>query len=489
MAQPEALFLLIKSLNPGEKALVRSAEKGATGYLALFDILSRQKDYDERKAKKKLADLGFDINFAYAKHYLTKHILRVLRENESAGPNTGNQLVHEIDILLRRRVFDLAEKMLDKARAKTLGEERFHDFLQLTALEMTLLLRNGTEMEPTITRIHNLNAERRTAREALNKLGEFEDLYYSYRPIVKHKQSARNEWDLAAIQAFSAHPLLQAPQNLGSARLKRMYLLCKSMINAFSGEYAAAGVDLQASVDLYREVAFLRDDHPDGFLNDLWRLGGMKLHFGEFSTVEAILREIKEFSELKGIHESDIFEKYQRLLLGYALQTRNYALVNAELPSIKAGLAEHADSIPWTSQAMLLLWLARLHFEQRQFKEAKHWLNQILDHPHRGQREDIHSLARIMLIFVYFETGETDLTEAQAKATRKFLHRREALYQFERCILRFLEKHSFDNKDHALREAMRGLRTELQAIFKDPLEANILAYFDILAWLDGKIGG
>ncbi|MEY3443543.1 MAG: hypothetical protein RLZZ519_1824, partial [Bacteroidota bacterium] len=308
--------------------------------------------------------------------------------------------------------------------------------------------------------------------------------YYSYRPIVKHKQSARNEWDLAAIQAFSAHSLLQGKAPVNSARLTRMYYLCKSMIHAFSGSYVEAASDLQASVDLYRSVGFLRDDHPDSFLNDLWRLGGMKLHFGEFSTVEAILKEIKEFSELKGIHASDIFEKYQRLLLGYALQTQNYGLVNAELPSIKAGLERHGSSIPWTSQAMLLLWLARLHFEQGQFKEAKAWLNQILDHPHRGQREDIHSLARIMLIFIYFETGEADLTESQSKATRKFLQRRDALYQFERCILRFLEKHSFSNKDAKLRAALRDLRDELEAIFKDPLEANILAYFDILKWIE-----
>jgi hypothetical protein len=34
---------------------------------------------------------------------------------------------------------------------------------------------------------------------------------------------------------------------------------------------------------------------------------------------------------------------------------------------------------------------------------------------------------------------------------------------------------------------LRALRKELEGIFKDPLEANFLAYFDILAWLDAKI--
>jgi tetratricopeptide (TPR) repeat protein len=489
MAKPDALFLLIKSLNPGEKALVRQTERGQSGYLALFDVLSRQKELDERKAKKKLTDLGFEINIAYAKNYLTKHILRTLRENEVAGPNSGNQIVHEIDILMRRRVYDLAEKMLEKAQAKTQGEERFHDFLLLTGLQMNLLLQNGGDRDTILSEIQALNAARRDARESLKRLGEYEDLYFSYRPIVRHKQSARNEWDLATIKEFAAHPLLQGEYHSRSARLKRMHLLCTSMIHAFLGEYTEAGADIQALVDLYRSVAYLRDDHPDGFLNDLWRLGGMKLHFGEFGAVQAILKEIKDFSELKGIHESDIFEKYQRLLLGFALQTKNYKIFNAELPAIRAGLELHGESIPWTSQAMLLLWVARLHFEQGQYKEAKQWLNMILDHPHRGQREDIHSLSRIMLIIIYFETGEADLTESQSKATRKFLQRREALYGFERCILRFLEEHSFAEKGPGLKSALEKLRGELKTIFQDPLEANFLAYFDIMAWLDAKISG
>jgi hypothetical protein len=490
MARPDALFLLIKSLNTAEKGLVRQAEKGQqAGYLALFDLMTRQKEYDERKAKKKLLQLGFDINFAYAKNYLTKHILRILRENEDAGPNAGSRLVQEIDILMRRKVFDLAEKMLQKAREKTLAEERWQDFLQLSGIEMALLLQQGSSMDQTVAQIHALNGERRRARAMLTNLGEFEDLYYSYRPIVKHKQNARNEWDLASIQKFSADPLLQSPDRALTQRARRIYLLCRSMIHAFSGAFEAAAADLQASVDQYRSVAFLLEDHPDSYLNDLWRLGGMKLHFGKFTEVERILGEIKDFRDQRGLHESDIFEKYQRLLLGYALQTRNYALVNAQLPAITEGLQQHAEAIPWTSQAMLLLWLARLHFEQGQYREAKAWLNRIMDHPERGQREDIHSLARIMLIFIYFETGEADLTESQSKATRKFLQRREALYQFERCILRFLEHHSFAAKDQQLRAAMKDLRKELEGIFKDPLEANFLAYFDILAWLDAKIAG
>ncbi len=487
MSKVDSLFLLVKSLTASEKALVRQVDKGQPGYLALFDFMSRQQEYDERKAKKKLLQLGHDINFAYAKNYLTKHILRVLREHEESGQVAVTRQLQEIEMLMARKVFDLADKMMLKAREKALSEERWDDFLQLTGLEMALLLQNGMEMGQALARIDTLNAERRNAREMMVNLGEFEDLYHRFRPIYKQKQAARNEWDLALANQFAADPLLSAASNAKSERAKRIFLRCQSMIHPFKGAFEEAAKALKAAVNQYKTVAFLAEDYPDVFLTDLWRLGGIQLHFGKFAEVESILLEIKGFGDHKGMHKADVFEKYTRLLLGYALQSRNYGLVNAEIPAIAEGLNSFADVIPWTSQAMLLLWMARLQFEQGKFKEAKVWLNQILDHPQRGQREDIHSLARIMLIFTYFETGESELTESLSKSTRKFLQRRDALYQFEKCILRFLEHNSFSDKDQQLAKAMKTLRSELQAIFKDPLEANILAYFDILAWLDVKI--
>ncbi len=486
MAKPDALFLLIKSLTPSEKALVRQVDKGQAGYLALFDFMSRLREYDERKAKKKLQQLGHDINFAYAKNYLTKHILRVLREHEDSGQYASTRQLQEIELLMRRRVFDLAEKMLVKAREKALAEERWHDFLQMSQTEMALLLEAGGPLADSLAQIDQLNAARRDARAQLLNLGEFEDLYHHYRPILKRKQSARNEWDLALVKQFAEHPLLSSTSQAKSVRALRIYYMCATMVQTYLGQYAAAHTALLGSLDLYQRHKFLCDDFPDGYLHDLWRLGGHQLHVGAYPEVERILAEIKIEREGRGIHSADIFEKYSRLLLSYALTTKRYDLVTIELSQLHEGLIGYAEAIPWTSQSVLLLLVARFHFEQRNFKEAKLYLNQILDHPDRGQREDMTSLARIMLIFIYFENGDGDLTEATSRSTRKYLQRRDTLYQFERRILRFLEQNSFSDQGKQLQQAMQQLHTDLTVIFQDPLEANILAFFDIMGWLVGR---
>ncbi|MFN8397638.1 MAG: hypothetical protein U0176_23665 [Bacteroidia bacterium] len=486
MAKPDALFLLIQSLSPGEKAAVRQGEKGQSGYLALFDLIAKQKTYDEAKAKKKLADAGHQVNFSYAKNYLTKHILAVLRDNDDSGPNAGNTIVQDIEILIQRRIYDLAERMVTKAIERTLHEERWHDYLQLSSMQLELILHHSSDVEVTVQTIEDINQNRTLARQSMNILGELEDLYFRHRPIIKHKLNARHDMDLARIDRLAAHPLMKDRDAISTSRAKRLQMLCESLVQTFRGQYAQSMDTLNELVLLYRNVKWLRNDHPDSYLNDLWRLGGMKLHFGAYAEVEEILTEIEALYGSKGLHDSEIFEKHSRLLLGYALHTRNYTLANAKMPAIQQGLLSHSEMIPWTSLSMLLVWVARVHFEQQQYKEAKSWINHILDHPQRGQREDTVGLARLMLIFIYFETGESDLCESQCKATRKFLQRRDSLHAFERTILRFLENHSFTDKNAQLIQAMKQLRTELAEIFKNPLEANFLAYFDILRWLDTK---
>lgn len=489
MAKPDALYLLIQSLSPGEKAAVRQGEKGQAGYLALFDLLSRQKSYDEPRAKKKLVEAGHQINFSYAKNYLTKHILAVLRDNDDSGPNAGNTTVQDIEILMQRRIHDLAERMVQKAIERTLHEERWHDYLQLSSMQLELILHHSSDIEETTQTIEQINQNRTLARSAMNMLGELEDLYFRHRPIIKHKLNARHEMDLSRIDWLAVHPLLKDRDKIPTARAKRLHMLCDSLVQTFRGNYEASMRTLTELVQLYRDVKWLRADHPDSYLNDLWRLAGMKLHFGAHQEVEEILQEIAGLYGTKGLHEAEVFEKHYRLLLGYALQTRRYDMANAKLADVQQGINTYGDNIPWTSLSMLLVWIARIHFEQRQYKEAKSWLNRILDHPMRGQREDTVGLARLMLIFIYFETGESELCESQCKATRKFLQRRDSLHEFEKSILRFLENHSFAEKNAALTAAMKQLRTDLATIFKNPLEANFLAYFDILAWLDAKIMG
>lgn len=486
MAQPDALFLLIKSLSAGEKALVRQVDGGNAGYLALFDTLSRQSVHDERKAKKKLQTLGHTVNYAYAKHYLTRHILRVLREHRaSAGVE---RQVQEIQILLERRIYGLAEKMLDKALETAWDEERYASYLQLSSMALELRQREGGDLHKGLEAIEAINAQRREARARLANFGDYEDLYARYRPVVKRKQNARNQWDLDQVAALGADPLMADLAHAHSARAKRVYYLCRILVDAYTGAHQAAYEHLQALMGLYQTYDFLLADHAGDYLNDLLRIGGYQLHFKHYAAVGETLAEIKAVREKHGLHGAELFDKYYRLRIALALVTRDYAGLLAEWDELNEGLALYRESLPWTSLSTLLFLMARFQFEQGRHREARQVLEDVLQSAEPGVREDITSLSRLLLVFVYFEQGDYELAESASKAARKYFQRRDQLFQFERRMLRFLEGTTFIAGDQSELPALEALRSDLGTIFQDPLEANVLAFFDIMGWLERRIG-
>jgi hypothetical protein len=485
MAQTDALFLLIKSLSAGEKALVRQVDGGNAGYLALFDTLARQTAYDDRKAKKRLQTLGHTVNYAYAKHYLSRHILRVLRENrETAGVE---RQVQEIQILMERRVFSLAEKMLEKTMATAWAEERYDSYLRLSSLQLELSQRAGGSLADGLEEIEALNVRRRQARALLANLGDYEDLYARYRPVVKRKQSARNQWDLELVNSFAHDPLLTDEAQALSVRARRMYHLCRVLVDAYTGAHDRAYEGLKRLLALYQAQPFLLADHAGDYLNDLLRQGGYQIHFRNYTDVEQTLAEIRNVREKHGLHGADLFDKYYRLRIGLALQSRDYAALQAEWTELSEGLAQYRESLPWASLSTLLFLMARLQFEQGHLRECRLLLENLLDSAEEGVREDITNLSRLLLVFVYFEQGDYDLAEAASRAARKYLQRRAQLFNFERRILRYLDGTTYIAGDSSEISALETLRTDLVGIFQDPLEANVLAFFDITAWLERRI--
>lgn len=484
MAAPEAIFLLIKSLTQGEKALVRQVDKSQAGYIALFDLISKQSQYDERKAKKKLLDQGHDINFAYAKNYLTKHILRTLREHrESAGLD---RQVLEITLLMERKVFGLAEKMLQKSLQTALDEERWDNYLKLSQIELELLQSAGGNLDTALARIHAINRQRQQARAALTQLGELEDLYALYRPVVKRKQTARNQWDLQLVEEFAAHPLI-AQAAPTSVRARRIHLLCTTLIAAYSSDHQIAHSLIKEALQHYETNPFLLADHPNDYLNELLRLGGYQLHFKDFKAVETTLQTIRDFQHTHSLHGADLFDKYYRLRIALALETKDHLGIQAEWNQIREGLALYRDRLPWVSLSTMLFLMARMQFDQGRLSEARAILEEILQEANQGVREDITSLSRLLLIFIYYQNGSADLAESASKAARKYLQRRDQLFLFEKRILRFLETTSFLAGDRSELPALESLRSDLSTIFQDKLEANVLAFFDILSWLETRI--
>ena len=139
-------------------------------------------------------------------------------------------------------------------------------------------------------------------------------------------------------------------------------------------------------------------------------------------------------------------------------------------------------------KAFLFLNLAKIYICTGEFEKALHWNNAILNEVPENKRDDFNVLAWIFNLIIHLELGNIDLMLSLVKSTHKFLEKRKRLYKVENIILEFLKEKVLEVTNRKeLIELFKKLKSDFEAIVKDPYEAKAFEYFDFILWLQSKI--
>ena len=182
MAKSNALFQLIKSLDPNEKRHFKlggtaDGTKGQKNYQELFEVLSRMEQYDEEVVVRQLSNPTFAKNLSAGKNYLYGLILKSLRGYHSGSRHKSAQIELaeswiDIHLLLDKGLFSQGLKLIARARKLCKRYHFNHDLLKLNLLER--VLRNAFERKNTIQTMRALQEEgSEFSTEALADLESF----------------------------------------------------------------------------------------------------------------------------------------------------------------------------------------------------------------------------------------------------------------------------------------------------------------------------
>jgi len=146
MKNPSDLFQLIKSLSKSEKRYFKIyASRHVIGeqnnYIKLFDAIDRQKEYDEDAIRKEFASEVFIKQLSVTKNYLYRLILESMRayHAERTPRAQVRGLLNDADFLIGRRLFEQADKIIDKARKTAQANEEYILLLETMTLERTVM--------------------------------------------------------------------------------------------------------------------------------------------------------------------------------------------------------------------------------------------------------------------------------------------------------------------------------------------------------------
>ena len=130
--------------------------------------------------------------------------------------------------------------------------------------------------------------------------------------------------------------------------------------------------------------------------------------------------------------------------------------------------------------------VACMYFSISNFEECLFYLNKIIHNPIISGRPDLQMFARILRLTTLFETQDPYVFE-NIRTVYSFLARNKEMNAFQIEIMRFLRQCAGLPQEE-LDSAFRTLRINMIKIAEDRFEQSPFFYFDIISWLDSRLG-
>ncbi len=227
MEHSDDLFQLIRSLSKNEKGYFKKSSSFHTigkknKYLLLFDVIERQKVYDEQAIKKKFASENFVKQLSVVKNYLHKLILQSTEQYRNTVSSQLRSYLNQIDFLNEKHLFGQSFKLLAKAKQLALKHEKYHELSMLLEVELKLLSTQAftgkTEIE--IGALFN-------AKEAVIKKMETEHQFHyafeRFNLLARNTGFSRTPGDLEKYKAQVSSKIFQSVKYKTSFRASCFY--------------------------------------------------------------------------------------------------------------------------------------------------------------------------------------------------------------------------------------------------------------------------
>lgn len=498
--ESDALFRLIHSMNKVEKKHFKlytryhSRNAGSMNYLRLFDIIVKQKEYNENMIR----DLQIVKNehLRMLKHYLHNLILESMRVLSSKGNDLDeklNNMLHYARLMREKGLSDEEIKFLKKAKELALKHERWGVLLEVLFMQTGRTIVGGD-----IKARQEIEADIDLLLDKLRNRLEYMKLA-SKTSMQVHKTEMQRGAEDKTLKKLFTHPLLQDEGKALSAGARNTYFNTIFQYHNFTGNYQ------EAYKIILQSVHFVESNYSSILLPDIT----YSIVLNNLTNVQYFLGKYKEALSTTQKHQLLVQKsgpvKAHAFVYSHMNETHYYITLGefkkgaAILKDIEKGLEKF--KLKTSDMAMMTLFvnISLLYFGVGEFRKSLIWVNKIISHPKIQFREDVQSLARILQILIHYELNTPDILQHLTVSTNRFLNTRERLFKVEESFLKFIRRlvrlenspirtgRNHPEQQKLLLAEFRKFRAELIQITKDPEERKTILFFDLISWLESKI--
>jgi len=495
--QTDYLIELIRTLTKAEKRHFRLLVKRNQAneellFLQLFDLLDKQKRYNEALILRKIPAIK-KRQLSNLKAHLYKQLLLSLRLLYRP---------HNMDIEIRERL-DYARVLYNKGlyrqsleilqKAKSAAKNARLNALTLEVLDFEKLIEGQYITRSIDTRAETLARESKVATIQASRIHEFSNLSLQLYGLYLKMGLIRTQKEKDFVKNFFQ-------ENLPKYNLRDLDFYEKLYLYQAYDWYSLMNQDFplyykysQRWVDLFDEYPEMVKFQTPLFLKGLHNLLNSLYMVGRYDSFVQALNRLEQL-ELKDSDKPTnnveglfyLFKYIHRINLHFIAGTFSEGI--AILPDLDKLLSDNLYN--WDKHRILVFRykIACIYFGAGENERAIDYLNEIINQKQPDFREDTQCFARILCLLAHVELGNETLVTYQVKSVYRFLTKMKDLHQVQREILKFLRKLP-QIYDYELKDEFTKLKDTLVKLEDHPYERRPFVYLDIISWLEGKIEG
>jgi hypothetical protein len=492
----DILFQLIRSLEKAEKRhfklyIQRNSARQDLKIVRLFDVLDKQKEYDEKLLLKRMPDVT-KPQLANLRTHLYKQLLaslRLLKTADSMDLQLNEQFDHA-HILYKKGLFHQSLRIIERAKEMANANQKFNFLLQLITLEKRI--ENLHITRSMQDRAEKLSAEANDVNRHIDMVARLSNLalkLYGWYVVHGH---ARNETDEKDIRQFMRESL-PPDAFLQEGFYERLYLYQSYTWYAFiRQDFLQYYRYTQKWVDLFRSEPQMIRVETGHYIKGQHNLLNAHFDLRNHARFEQALREFEQFAQTNRVKDHDNFRIQAFIYLSIARINQHFMRGTfseglALVPAIEKELNKYDLFIDRHRVLVLNYKFAMLYFGSGNYARCIDYLQMII-HDKSNLRYDLQCYARVVHLMAHYELGNDVLMESLTKSVYRFMSKMKNLTVVEEAMFGFLRK-SLTISPRSLKPELENLLNTIKHLEKNRFETRAFAYLDIISWAEGKVFG
>lgn len=486
------LWQLIHSLSSSEKLYFKrnfTITHQGTGklYIKLFDAIVAQKKYDEAAILKKFNPDLNKKNISFQKHYLQQLVCEALVEYEgrnSISTEIFNQVLL-IRIYRKKGLLNEAHNTWKKAvkRAQQTESYSLLNLLRSEFEKMILFSSTDTRYEE----LYRLLKSDVAGQSDFTELILLRDIY-AETILLKRK----THFDLDSSLKEKLTGLLKRVENCRGAAnspsflFRHYYYINKATLLYLLQDIAGSDILLRRLWELWKANPLFLKTNGEHYVEMMYMINYTGVFLAEYDYVTQLFNN--SFNDLitEPLQRAN-FEAIKYLALNKIYnKTARYEEVDKLVRFMKAKYQQWEPLLNSDLNQTVNLSLGIGNFVLEKYDDALYFTKRATTYFKDGTREELASVAHILLLLITYSLNNDRLFDAQYRTTYTYFHKRKKKHPFEtalvRCLHRSFYLHDSKSKTQEYQQALQVFEENKD----DVVQQMTFMIFNYPAWLQSK---